>query len=203
MDLRGPVSERLVVDIEHDEFQHKDRETSCEHAKLAGHMMDCGAAGYTKQEAALWDEALPTDKQLDALKDTHQDTPANERLRVQRRRATQRVIRDYNVKVRAARAKGGSSAPVCLAPKLHVIRFNCDSYVTDKGVRVGSLFYAPNLQDEKAVLSLKPTKLFQPAVEAVANRLVELVELERDDEWFESRREMEVEYIRYDGCVQV
>ena len=62
MDLFIHVSKRLIVDFENDEEQHRDRKTSCEHAKLMGHLMDHGAAGYTKEEAELWEPLIQRTK---------------------------------------------------------------------------------------------------------------------------------------------
>ena len=198
MDLFFNISKRLILDFENDEDQHRDRDTSCEHAKLMGHLMDHGAAGYSKQESALWEPPHPTDQELDALFETDADTSEMQKLRCARTRATQRVMRDFNAKRRAVRGEGSGES--CIAPKLHVIRFNCDKYTNSAGEKVGSLFCSAHLQDEDAPAKLKTTKLFASAIRDLCDRMQGIVQLEKDDAWFGSKKELEVEYVRYDEC---
>jgi hypothetical protein len=199
MDWGNIVSERLTQDVEVDEDQHVNRDTSCEHAKLMGHMMDRGALGFTAEEDALWREGAPSDETLEELKETLRDTPEMHRLRAARRRATLRVVRDYNARHRAAtKSAAESGSAVCIAPKLLVIRFNCDQFVAADGTRVGSLFTATGVQD--ADMKYKPSKRFNAAMEALATAVLERVDAEKDDAWFASLRELEIVYVRYDGC---
>ena len=83
---------------------------------------------------------------------------------------------------------------------MHVIRFNCDAYTNAAGEKVGSLFCSAHIQDEAAVAKLKPTRLFASAIRELCDRIQEIVQSEKDDTWFESRKELEIEYMRYDGC---
>ena len=202
-DLALRVSPRLLVILENDENQHNDRTTSCERRKLAGHFIDHGAPGFTKAEDELWDDRLPTDSQLEAMCGTPADTPEMQRLRRARRAANQRVIRDASVAMRSARAGCSSvedAARATIAPKLHVIRFNCDAYVAADGTRVGGLFHATNIQSEADVLKLKPNKSFKPTIERLVDELLRLCESEADDAWFDAQPELRVSYLRYDGC---
>ena len=193
-DLSLRVSERFLLDFENDEHQHKERTTSCERKKLAGYLADHGAPAYTDAEGKLWDPPHPTDEALDLLEGTPGDTPAMDRLRMDRKRATQRVLRDY------AAAKRGLDRGEVIAPKLHVVRFNCDAFVSADGTKRGGLFASADATATDDVIKLKPTKAFAPAIKAAVDRLLELCALEADDDWFESRPEMSVEYFRYDGC---
>jgi len=193
-DLALRPSNRFLIDFENDEEQHKDRTTSCERRKLAGHLADHGAPAYTEAEGRLWDG--PSDAELEALRGTARDTPALERLRLDRKRATQRVLRDYAV------ARRGLSEGEVLAPKLHVLRSNCDGFVAADGTKVGALFYSTGDKALDAAMRLKPTKAFAPAVARIADRLVALCDAQADDAWFEARPELTVEYARYDGCAR-
>ena len=94
----------------------------------------------------------------------------------------------------AQRAAGCSSvedaARATIAPKLHVIRFNCDAYVAADGTRVGGLFHATNIQSEADVLKLKPNKSFKPTIERLVDELLRLCESEADDAWFDAQPEL-------------
>ena len=195
-DLALRPSTRFLLDYENDEHQHVDRTTSCERRKLAGHMADHGAPAYTDAEGKLWDPPHPSDLELEALRGTARDTPALERLRLDRRRATQRVLRDYAV------AKRGLGEGEVLAPKLHVFRGNCDGFVAADGTKVGALFYSTGDKAQDAAMRLKPTKAFAPAVARIADRFIALCDAQADDAWFEARPELTVEYYRYDGCAR-
>ena len=196
-DLALRPSTRFLLDYENDERPaHVDRTTSCERRKLAGHMADHGAPAYTDAEGKLWDPPHPSDLELEALRGTARDTPALERLRLDRRRATQRVLRDYAV------AKRGLGEGEVLAPKLHVFRGNCDGFVAADGTKVGALFYSTGDKALDAAMRLKPTKAFAPAVARIADRLIALCDAQADDAWFEARPELTVEYHRYDGCAR-
>lgn len=195
-DLALRISGRLLIDIENDEDQHVHRTTSCERRKLAGHMADHGAAAYTDAEGQLWDPPHPSEEDLEALRDTPADTPAMQRLRRDRKAATQRVLRNY------ARASRGLAEGEVIAPHLHVLRFNCDAFTADDGTNVGALFHKPktDTKDESKVLKLEPTKAFAPAIKRLVDELLALCALEADDAWFEAQPELAVEYFRYDGC---
>ena len=195
-DLALRPSNRFLLDYENDEDQHKDRATSCERRKLAGHLADHGAPAYTDAEGKLWDAPHPSDAELEALRGTARDTPALERLRLDRKRATQRVLRDYAV------ANRGLGEGEVLAPKLHVLRANCDGFVAADGTKVGALFYSTGDKALDAAMRLKPTKAFAPAVARLADRMIALCDAQADDAWFAARPELTVEYDRYDGCAR-
>jgi len=195
-DLALRPSQRFLLDYENDEHQHEDRTTSCERRKLAGHMADHGAPAYTDEEGKLWDPPHPSDLELEALRGTARDTPVFERLRLARKRATQRVLRDY------AAAKRGLAEGEVLAPKLHVFRGNCDGFVAADGTRVGALFHSTGDKALDAVTRLKPTKAFKPAIVRIVDRFIALCDAQADDAWFEARPELTVEYFRYDGCAR-
>ena len=195
-DLALRPSPRFLIDNEIDEHQHKDRTTSCERRKLAGHMADHGAPAYTEEEGKLWDPPHPSDEALEALRGTADDTPAMERLRLARKRATQRVLRDY------AAARRGLGEGEVLAPKLHVFRTNVDEFVAADGAKVGALFHSTGDKALDAVMRLKPTKAFAPAIKRIVDRLIALCDAQADDAWFEARPELAVEYFRYDGCAR-
>jgi hypothetical protein len=195
-DLALRPSGRFLIDFENDEDQHKDRTTSCERRKLAGHLADHGAPAYSEAEGKLWDPPHPSEEELEALRGTPSDTPALERLRLDRRRATQRVLRDYAV------ANRGLGEGEVLAPKLHVLRANCDRFVAADGTKVGALFHSTGDKALDAAMRLKPTKAFAPAVARIADRLAALCDAQADDAWFEARPELTVEYHRYDGCAR-
>ena len=195
-DLALRPSPRFLIDNEIDEHQHKDRETSCERRKLAGHLADHGAPAYTDEEGKLWDPPHPSDEALEALRGTPSDTPAIERLRLARKRATQRVLRDY------AAARRGLGDGEVLAPKLHVFRTNVDEFVASDGTKVGALFHSTGDKALDAVMRLKPTKAYAPAIRRVVDRMIALCDAHFDDAWFEARPELHVEYFRYDGCAR-
>jgi hypothetical protein len=194
-DLDIYMGEGLIFDFENDEHQHDDRSTSCSHAKLAGHLVDRGAPSFTKEEGELWDAPHPTDKALDELADTPADTPAMQRLRRARKAANERVLRAYAAQSRA-RARGDADAVV---PKLHCLRFNCDSFVAADGTRVGGLITERTSASDD-VLARGPSKLFKPAIVRLVDRILELIELAKDDAWYDAHKTWEVEYWRYDGC---
>ena len=208
-DLNVDTDPRLMFMVENDENQHRDRTTSCERKKLAGHLVDAGATGFSKQEDELWAASLPTDEQLEAIRETDKDTPKMQRLRRARKKANQRLVREANAKARAARSSGaggaaGASADAVVAPKLHCLRFNCDEFVakdgTEEGTRVGSLFRTTGNQEKGETLKLKPTRLFKKAIVMLTDRILEIIELSKDDAWIEAHKEWHVEYMRYDGC---
>ena len=105
-------------------------------------------------------------------------------------------MRDYAV------ARRGLGEGEVLAPKLHVLRANCDGFVAADGTKVGALFYSTGDKALDAAMRLKPTKAFAPAVARLADRLVALCDAQADDAWFEARPELTVEYARYDGCAR-
>ena len=195
-DLALRPSPRFLIDNEIDEDQHKDRRTSCERRKLAGHLADHGAPAYTDEEGKLWDPPHPSDEALEALRGTARDTPALERLRLARKRATQRVLRDY-----AAATRGLGDGEV-LAPKLHVFRTNVDEFVAADGTKVGALFHSTGDKALDAVTRLKPTRAYAPAIKRIVDRMIALCDAHFDDAWFEARPELHVEYFRYDGCAR-
>jgi hypothetical protein len=49
MDLSVPTGAAMLLDVEIDEGQHDGYTTSCERAKLAGHLVDEGAAHFDKE----------------------------------------------------------------------------------------------------------------------------------------------------------
>jgi hypothetical protein len=186
-DFRSPMSYRFVSLFENDENMHADRTTSCEHAKLAGTLMDHGALGFTKEEGEVMDL---TPQELGAMTETEKA-----RTELARKRACERVTRDFRASLRA---KGEGN----LSPKVVLIRFNCDAYVDLNGKKVGGLFTdgkrAHTARGEESVMTLTPKKeIFEPAIEAVANRLIELYELQKDDEWWNAQPEVRIEHMRY------
>ena len=204
-DLDIDVGPRLFLEFENDEFQHVDRQLSCERRKLAAHLVDKGVVGLTKAEAALWDPPHPDDLDLEKLKGTSGDTPAMQQLRRDRAAATTRLMREYAAKRREAiKGQGSSSSDaassVVISPKLHCLRFNCDNYVTADGARIGGLFATTGVQSQKYALKLQPTKAFAGAIHRLVDRILELRELAEDDAWIEAHPEWDTEYMRYDGC---
>ena len=193
-----PNCGRLVLLMENDEGQHKDRSTSCEHAKLAGHLVDAGLPGYTKTEDALWDDALPSDAALEALEETADDTPTMARLRANRKAATARVLKSVN---RATKHRS-CDASTAHEIKLLCVRFNCDGFVAADGTKIGGLFTDSDVTDDSQALTRKPTELFAPAIRRLVDRLVAIEALEKDDDWFNSLKTWNVEYLRYDGCAR-
>jgi len=193
-----PNCGRLVLLMENDEGQHKDRSTSCEHAKLAGHLVDAGLPGYTKTEDALWDDALPSDAALEALEETADDTPTVARLRANRKAATARVLKSVN---RATKHRS-CDASTAHEIKLLCVRFNCDGFVAADGTKIGGLFTDSDVTDDSQALTRKPTELFAPAIRRLVDRLVAIEALEKDDDWFNSLKTWSVEYLRYDGCAR-
>ena len=186
-DLNVDRIKRMVIQLENDENQHPEEiyTTSCERRKIAGHLVDNGAAAFTKQEGSLWDTG-PDDKDLSEYEGTGGDTVAMKNLRAARVAACKRVV---------ASAEAGS------ASKLHVLRFNCDDFVADDGTKVGGLFHYTDTRSDKSSFTLKPTKAFPMAIKSLANRLIEVIVLaEEDGEWVDTHKELEIEFFRYDGC---
>ena len=178
--------------VEIAEGQHKDRTTSCEHAKLAGTLMDLGAPGFTKAEGVAMDL---TEHAIKALPPHEQ--PA---INAARKRAVERVSRDYRTAMRTASGSGDSM----IAPKFHVEDINPDSYMRN-GKRVPSLFQKPkgvNDNHGKAWEEdepLQPSPEFVPAIEKIVNGIIERHELAKNDPaWLEGKKELEVVYSRYD-----
>lgn len=104
---------------------------------------------------------------------------------------------------RSAVADAGGSAAggsVSIAPKLHVLRFNCDRYVAADGTRVGALFHSTDAASANDVLKLKPSRAFAPAIGRVVDELLALCDAEVDDAWFDAQPKLQVSYMRYDGC---
>ena len=180
--------------VEIAEGQHKDRTTSCEHAKLAGTLMDLGAPGFTKAEGVAMDL---TEHAIKALPPHEQ--PA---IHAARKRAVERVSRDYRTAMRTASGSGDSM----ISPKFHVEDINPDSYMRN-GKRVPSLFQNPKggtcpgrggkawEEDEP----LQPSPEFVPAIEKIVNGIIERHELAKNDPvWLEGKKELEVVYSRYD-----
>ncbi len=91
-----------------------------------------------------------------------------------------------------------SSAPV---PKLYVVRFNCDGYVDDQGVRHPSLFNRTGVQSEDELLKLEPV---QPRFKEACMRVAQLLKQLHDDctrpEFVDGLKSWTVVYFRYDGC---
>lgn len=193
-----PNCGRLVTLLENDEGQHKDRSTSCEHAKLAGHLVDAGLPGYTKTEDALWDDALPSDAALEALEETADDTPTMARLRANRKAATARVLKSVNLATKHRSCDASTAHEI----KLLCVRFNCDGFVAADGTKIGGLFTDSDVTDDSQALTRKPTELFAPAIRRLVDRLVAIEALEKDDDWFNSLKTWNVEYLRYDGCAR-
>ena len=106
-DVDFDLSDRMILDIENDEDQHRDRSTSCEHRKLVGHLADRGAPALTKEEGNLWDPPHPDDLRLAELEGTPEDTSELCRLRIARKKATERVLRDYHAQRRVSPAFNG------------------------------------------------------------------------------------------------
>ena len=190
MDLRLSMSARFLVDVEGDEHEHADRDTSCEHAKLAGHLVDAGAIGMSKAEAELYSDDLPDDLELERLAETDADTPEYVRLRAARKRLQARLLRDARTRDRVG----------TVVPKLRVLRINTDAFVAADGTRVGSLFANTHIQSEADVLKLKPSALFQPAVVQLAERIIDLYMAQLDDAFVDTHKQLDVEYLRYSGC---
>lgn len=188
---------RLATIFENDEGQHGTYTTSCEHRKIAGHLVDKGATGMTHAEAALWDESLPGDLELEAMRDTPRDTPEMQKLRRDRQRANQRMVREISAKGRAVARDADDAANL----KIHVVRFNCDEYVTDKGVKVGSLFKATTVRSSaNDDIKVEPTEQFAPAIKRLVDHLLTLRDIANDDERFASHKTWQVDFLRYDGC---
>ena len=55
------------------------------------------------------------------------------------------------------------------------------------------------MQNTDAVLKLQPTNAFKPAISKLVDRVLELMERERDNTWFAQQKTLTVEYLRYDG----
>ena len=49
-------------------------------------------------------------------------------------------------------------------------------------------------------MKYKPSKRFNAAMEALATAVLQRVDAEKDDAWFAAQRELEIVYVRYDGC---
>ena len=117
-------------------------------------------------------------------------------------------MRAYASQRRPAAREGGFTSTddvgsyVITSPKLLVIRFNCDSFEDDKGNRHGSLFShtTATMKNDEDVLKIKTTRAFNASARSLVDRIVEIVEKEKDDAWFRSLPELSVEYRRYDGC---
>ena len=199
-DLHIPLARGIHLVFENDENAHQDRTTSCENAKLGGTLIDLGAVGgFTKDESEVMD--FP-EADLDVLDELD---PAARRLLLDRRDAIARVLRDHRHRHVPDHA-----------PKLHVLRFNCDEY-TDavSGKRHAGLFRHTGTsmvtgkkrprggvgadEDENATwLEYKPAAGFATAVEMVVARIVELAKLAAGDaDWVDAHKTLEVEYMRY------
>jgi hypothetical protein len=171
-DVYLDLTVRLKVLIEIDENGHKDRDTSCEHAKLAGTLMDFGAPGFTKEEGHA----------MDILETNIECMSATERADIQRirARAIERVLE-------------GTTSLEC---KLHLLRVNPDAYVDkETGKRIEGLFKNRKTDED---LHLKKTKQFAITMDRIVDRLVLLCAQEQDDLWFHAHKELETEYMRFD-----
>ena len=155
--------------------------TSCENAKIAGTLIDLGAPGYTHEEAALFEGA-----------NAPVDIDDNLALYNKRQRAVARVLRD-------ARKKQRDGEPM---PKVFLIRWNCDEYVDFLGVKHPSLFRYTHVQknegvDDPATIAL--TEEGKEELKKIADRLIELDNLQLDEAWWNALPELTIEYHRYDG----
>ena len=196
-DLALRPSTRFLLDYENDEDQHMSTARRAASGASSRATWRTTARPRTPtRRASCGTRRTRATLELEALRGTARDTPALERLRLDRRRATQRVLRDYAV------AKRGLGEGEVLAPKLHVFRGNCDGFVAADGTKVGALFYSTGDKALDAAMRLKPTKAFAPAVARIADRLIALCDAQADDAWFEARPELTVEYARYDGCAR-
>ena len=154
-DVYLDVTARLKVLIEIDENGHMERDASCEHAKLAGTLMDFGAPGFTKEEGMA----------MDVCEDSIESMTAAKRADIERirARALDRVM----------------NRATSLTCKLHLLRVNPDAYIeSDTGTRVEGLFkHSKNALDTdeqlqldlhldlRLDLHLKKTKQFVPTIE--------------------------------------
>ena len=93
---------------------------------------------------------------------------------------------------------GASSKP---APKLYAIRFNCDGYVDDQGVRHPGLFNTSGIPKEDDGRKLKQVNpRFKAACMLLARTIIELYDNCTDPAFVEQLQEWTVVYLRYDGC---
>ena len=180
-DLRFKMSNRFVVLWENDEKQHRRVTTSCENAKIAGTLIDLGAPGYTHEEDALFEDA-----------NASVDIDDNLALYKKRQRAIARVLRDARKKQRDGEAM----------PKVFLIRWNCDEYVDFSGVERPSLFQPTHVQKNEsadAVETIALTEEGEEELKKVADRLIELYNLQLDEAWWTALPELTIEYRLYDG----
>lgn len=193
MDLMLAMARRFLVDLEGDEFEHVDRTTSCEHAKLAGHLIDAGLAGLTRSESrrddVLYAEGRPSDAYLCEVEGTDADTEENAKLRAARRALNDRLVRS-----KAAAEAGGKT------PKLRVLRVNLDGFTAADGTKVGSMFTDVHIQSKADVSKKKLSMEGLRAIPRIVDRLLEIYMQQLDDAYFEAHKSLEVEYLRYSGC---
>jgi hypothetical protein len=191
-DVGFKVSSRYHLAEETCENQHKAKYyDECTDAdKTSAHMIDCGAPHLTPVEDRQWRKELPTDPELEAIKGTEADTPAMQRLRLARRQITQRLERDRRD---AARNKK-------VVKKYCVVRFNPDAFVDCYGVKQPGLFEEVPDAERDGSMRFRPTDRLQPAVDALAARLVRLIDAEADDAWFDAQPDLYEVHLRYDGC---
>lgn len=194
-DLALNMRSTFLCDFENDENQHFDRPISCERRKLAGHLIDRGAVGMTHEEGKLWSDDLPDDIELENRIGTKGDTIEMRDLRTKRAAVIVRLERELRLK-RYKRARGDDEG---IVPRLHVIRFNCDDFVDDDGIKRGGLFKVSKITDDKP-FKIDTTKAFQPAVDLIAMRIIEIYNNALDDDWVAKQPELVIEYWRYDGC---
>ena len=191
-DVGFAVSSRYHIAEETCENQHKGKyyEGCTDADKTSAHMIDCGAPHITAAEDELWSKQLPLQEELEAMEDTEADTPAMQRLRRARRQMKQRLERDARD---AARTKA-------VAKKYCVVRFNPDAFVDCHGVEHPGLFEEVPDAERDGSMRFRPTARLQPAVDALAARLVRLIDAEADDAWFDAQPSLYEVHLRYDGC---
>jgi hypothetical protein len=204
-DVKLDADSGLVIALEVDENQHKFKDDpQCENRKLAGHMIDLNAP-FLKREASDIMDKKPehrTDAELKVLQ-----TAVQEAMR--QKRHIQRSL----AKARGASSSSSSSsstAALMLVKKLAVVRFNCDEYVASDGQKIGALMHAVHLQDENAFAKYTPVEKdgrFRKAIERLTAVVVDLWrkatnphDAEARDRWVDEQRELEIKYVRYDGC---
>jgi len=193
MDLMLAMSRRFLTDVEGDENEHVDRSTSCEHAKLSGHLIDAGLAGLSRSESrrddVLYAEGLPSDADLTKLEGTDADTEDFAKLR-----AARKALNDHVVRRNQDREADRNLI------RLRVLRVNLDGFTAADGSRVGSMFTSVRVQTKADVFKYKLSAEGKRAIPLVVDRILEIYMLQLDDAFVESHKTLEVEYFRYSGC---
>jgi hypothetical protein len=204
-DVKLDADSGLVIALEVDENQHKFKDDpQCENRKLAGHMIDLNAP-FLKREASDIMDKKPehrTDAELKVLQ-----TAVQEAMR--QKRHIQRSLAKARGASSSSSSSSSTAAPM-LVKKLAVVRFNCDEYVASDGQKIGALMHAVHLQDENAFAKYTPVEKdgrFRKAIERLTAVVVDLWrkatnphDAEARDRWVDEQRELEIKYVRYDGC---